>query len=50
VDLATVLQHYQARSHGAMYSGCGGGYLYVVTEDPVPGSFGVQVRNSIEES
>ena len=44
VDLMAVLQHYQAGSHGAMYSGCGGGYLYVVTGDPVPGSFGVQVR------
>jgi hypothetical protein len=44
VDLAGVLRHYQDRSHGAMYSGCGGGYLYVVSEEPLPGSFGVQVR------
>ena len=27
-----------------MYSGCGGGYLYVVSETPVPGSFRVKVR------
>lgn len=44
VDLAGLLRHYQERSLGAMYSGCGGGYLFVVTEDPVPGSFSVQVR------
>ncbi len=29
---------------GAMYSGCGGGYLYVVSQEPVPGAFGVKVR------
>jgi hypothetical protein len=44
VDLAALLRHYQERSRGAMYSGCGGGYLYVVSEEPVPGSFGVEVR------
>jgi hypothetical protein len=44
VDLAALLRHYQERSHGAMYSGCGGGYLYVVSEEPVPGSFSVRVR------
>ncbi len=44
VDLAGLLRCYQERSHGAMYSGCGGGYLYVVSEQPVPGAFGVQVR------
>jgi len=44
VDLAAVLKHYQERSHGAMYSGCGGGYLYVVSDQVVPGSFTVQVR------
>ncbi len=44
VDLVAILRHYQGRSLGAMYSGCGGGYLYVVSEEPVPGSFGVQVR------
>ena len=44
VDLAGILRSYQGRSAGAMYSGCGGGYLYVVSEEPVPGSFAVQVR------
>jgi hypothetical protein len=27
-----------------MYSGSGGGYLYVVSEEPVPGSIQVKVR------
>lgn len=44
VDLMALLGYYQERSHGAMYSGCGGGYLYILTEAPVPGSFQVQVR------
>ena len=44
VDLAGILAYYQERSHGAMYSGCGGGYLYVVSEEPVAGAFAVQVR------
>ena len=46
VDLTALLGWYQERSHGAMYSGCGGGYLYVVSEEPVAGSFGVQVRTA----
>ena len=45
VDLAGLLSHYQANYPGAMYSGCGGGYLYVVSETPVPGSIRVRVRN-----
>jgi hypothetical protein len=44
VDLLAVLRHYQARYAGAMYSGCGGGYLFVISEDLVPGSFHIQVR------
>jgi hypothetical protein len=44
VDLAGLLQFYQANYAGAMYSGCGGGYLYVVSEQPVPGAFGVSLR------
>ena len=46
VDLVEILSCYQARYAGAMYSGCGGGYLYVVSEEPVPGAFGVKVRSS----
>jgi len=44
VDLVGILKHYQSKFAGAMYSGCGGGYLYVVSERPVPGGFRVKVR------
>jgi hypothetical protein len=44
VDLLAILGCYQSRYAGAMYSGCGGGYLYVVSEEPVPGSIRMQVR------
>lgn len=44
VDLWGILEYYQANYHGAMYSGCGGGYLYVVSEESVPGAFQVKVR------
>lgn len=46
LDLMTLLDYYQQRYAGAMYSGCGGGYLYVVSEEPVPGGFNVEVRIS----
>ncbi len=46
LDLSEILKHYQCRYSGAMYSGCGGGYLYVVSNHPVPGGFRVQVRTS----
>jgi hypothetical protein len=44
VDLMAVLSFYQSRYAGAMYSGCGGGYLYVVSDFPVPGGFKVHIR------
>lgn len=44
LDLKAIMAYYQARYHGAMYSGCGGGYLYVVSEEKVPGAFQVKVR------
>lgn len=44
VDLVAMLEYYQSRYEGAMYSGCGGGYLYVISESPVPGSLNVKVR------
>ena len=44
VDLMKILNYYQSRYPGAMYSGCGGGYLYVVSEESVPGGISVQVR------
>lgn len=44
VDLMGLLRVYQNRYPGAMYSGCGGGYLYVVSDEPVPGAFKVTIR------
>jgi hypothetical protein len=44
VDLMALLNAYQRRYPGAMYSGCGGGYLLVASNDPVPGAFKVNVR------
>lgn len=44
VDLMAIWRYYQSHYAGAMYSGCGGGYLYVVSEGPVPGGFRVQVK------
>ena len=44
LDLKELLGVYQAKYAGAMYSGCGGGYLYIVSEDPVPGAFHVKVH------
>jgi len=46
VDLLGLLAFYQDRYAGAMYSGCGGGYLYVVSEETVPGAIKVNVRVS----
>jgi len=45
-DLAGLLEFYRARYGGAMYSGCGGGYLFVATEERVPGAIGFRVRRS----
>jgi hypothetical protein len=45
-NLKRILRVYQSRYPGAMYSGCGGGYLFVVADEPVPGAFHVQVRTS----
>ncbi len=44
VDLVGIMKSYQSRYPGAMYSGCGGGYLYVVSDEPVPGGLRVEVR------
>lgn len=48
IDLMGILAYYQTRYAGAMYSGCGGGYIYVVADEPVPGGF--RVRVSTDES
>lgn len=44
IDLRGLLAWYQRRHAGAMYSGCGGGYLIVVSEAPPPGSAQVRIR------
>jgi hypothetical protein len=44
VDLKSILKFYQTRYAGAMFSGCGGGYLYVVSEEVVPGAIKVTIR------
>lgn len=44
LDLKAILGWFQSRYPGAMYSGCGGGYMIVVSEEPVPGSLRVRVR------
>jgi len=44
LDLKALLRAYQSRYPGAMYSGCGGGYLFVVSNESVPGAFHVRVR------
>jgi len=43
-DLVDLLRFYQQHYHGAMYSGCGGGYFYIISDQPVPGAFQVSVR------
>lgn len=44
VDLMALWGYYQARYPGAMYSGCGGGYLIVASDEPVPGSLSLTIR------
>ena len=44
LDLLGIMGCYQRRYAGAMYSGCGGGYLLVVADEPVPGEIRVKVR------
>ena len=46
VDILSLLEYYQANYAGSMYSGCGGGYLYVVSEQKVPGAFQVRIKTS----
>jgi hypothetical protein len=46
LDLKRLLAFYQGEYGGAMYSGCGGGYLYVASDRDVPGAFRIRVRLS----
>jgi hypothetical protein len=43
-DLKAILRAYQRDYPGAMFSGCGGGYLYVISEQLVPGAFKINIR------
>jgi hypothetical protein len=45
-DLVSLLKAYQGRYPGAMFSGCGGGYLLVASAGPVPGALKVTVRTA----
>jgi len=44
IDLKSLLTVYQKNYPGAMFSGCGGGYLMVVANETVPGAFTVKLR------
>lgn len=44
VPVMKKLRHYQRKYAGAMPSGCGVGYIYVASEEPVEGGFQVQVN------
>ena len=44
LDLKKILKIYQDRFPGAMFSGCGGGYLIVASREKVPGALHVTVR------
>ena len=46
VDLKGLLAAYASRYPGAMYSGCGGGYIVVASDEEVPGSVRVAVRTA----
>jgi hypothetical protein len=46
IDLKAILTWFQERYTGAMYSGCGGGYMIVVSEEPVLGALRVKVRTT----
>ena len=43
-ELLDLLDFYQRNYDGAMCSGPGGGYFYVISEKPVPGAFHATVR------
>ena len=44
IDLKAILSNFQGRYPGAMYSGCGGGYLLVVAEEDVPAGFRARIK------
>jgi hypothetical protein len=46
LDLKRLLRVYQDCYPGAMYSGCGGGYLIVASRERVPGALTVNIRSA----
>jgi cytidyltransferase-like protein len=50
VDLIALLRRYQAAYPGAMYSGCGGGYLIVASSRDIAGAVRIRVRRGAETS
>ncbi|MBA4383500.1 MAG: hypothetical protein C0410_02070 [Anaerolinea sp.] len=44
INLLEILSSYQQQNFGAMYSGCGGGYLYIVSDRPISNSLKVKIR------
>jgi hypothetical protein len=44
IELLKLLSYYQTRYYGAMFSGCGGGYFYIISDEPVPGAFQVSIK------
>jgi hypothetical protein len=44
IDLLELLGYYREHYPGAMFSGCGGGYFFIVSDNPVPGAFRLTVR------
>jgi hypothetical protein len=45
IDLRGLREAYAATNPGAMFSGCGGGYLLVAAEEPPAGSARIVVRS-----
>lgn len=42
-DLLDILADYASEYPGAMYSGCGGGYLYILSHSSVPGASKIRI-------
>lgn len=42
-EIDELLNSYKNKGYGRITSGCGGGYIYVATQDDLPGSFRVKV-------
>jgi len=42
-EIDKLLNSYNDKGYGRITSGCGGGYIYVATQDDLPGSFRVKV-------